>query len=269
MGVEMEKNQEMMKKTLLQKLLALVGEIINENEYSVLIDMIDRIDHDQNYGIREVAKDNYVSTSTVSRLCSKFGFGYSEMKFYLKNQYEQLSHMSIKQNSTLTAHAGFLYHSFEQNWEKTISQIPKDHFLKLVKRINESNKICILGTGISEVSGIYLSQRLQILGKDAGFLNVGLPGGVFFNYIDMADLIIVFSRSGESSAILKKVEIASAKNKVIVAITSKKDSPLGKMAKMVFPIAGSKLSLDASNMVTSYNLTVFFFIDFLLSFFIS
>lgn len=264
----MEEKQEMMKRTLLQKLLALVGEIINENEYSVLIDMIERIDHDQSYGIREVAKDNYVSTSTVSRLCGKFGFGYSEMKFYLKNQYEQLSHMNTKHSSPLKAQAGFLYHSFEQNWEKTISQMPKESFHELVKRINNSKKICIMGTGISEISGIYLSERLQVLGKDAWFLNVGLPGGVFYNYIDTADLIIVFSRSGESSAIMKKVEIASAKEKMIVAVTSKRNSRLGTLAGMVFPIAGSKLSLDASNTVTSYNLTVFFFIDFLLSFLI-
>lgn len=91
-------------------------------------------------GIRQMAKDNYTSTSTIYKLCKKFGFdGYSDMIYHLT---------STKDNHTINYHEQ--YRSFYQQFQSLL----QDH----------SKRIIVFGLGFSAPIAEYMQQRLTLLG---------------------------------------------------------------------------------------------------------
>ncbi|WP_071396543.1 MurR/RpiR family transcriptional regulator [Bacillus tuaregi] len=254
-----------MKRLLLKRIIATVGESINDTEYTILHDLIERMDELQTYSIREAAKNNFVSTSSISRLCAKLGLsGYSELKFYLKNQYEFLHENQESPHSSMKKSALLLSDSLQQNYTKTIEQINEGDLEDLIKLIVDSSKIAVCGSGISEIAATYFSQRFQIIGKDSWLVDLSAAGGIFINQLIKTQLMVVFSRSGESYFVLSKAKIAKRKGITIVAITSGQNSPLAEIADFILPIYGSPEPFDVSYNVTSYNSIVVLLIDLLL-----
>lgn len=257
------KGEVIMKRVLLKKMLGLVGEDINENEYAILIDLIEHIDTIQNYNIRDAAKNNFVSTATISRLCEKFGFGYSEMKYFLKSQYDELKKMDNNHETHSLVYSNVFFNSFKADLNKSVLLWDEKLIKAVVEQLKNADKIIVLGLGMSEIFGNYFTQRFQIMGKDVQFLSIGLSGGVFYNGIKNADLILVFSRSGELRYLKNKLEIASNSNKKIISITNDKESELKKVSDYTLPIFGTK-ALNTTEGMSTYNLMVFYLIDLLI-----
>ncbi|PFJ15006.1 hypothetical protein COD67_20365 [Bacillus cereus] len=255
-----------MKNMLMRKILATVGDAINDTEYTILLDLIDKIDTLQNYSIREVAKNNFVSTSSVSRLCTKMKLsGYSELKFYLKNQYDYLkANQNEPKYSSMKNTAHLLMGSFQENYTKTVELINEDDLEKFIQLLSESTQIGVCGSGISEIIANYFTQRFQIIGKDTWLVNVSSPGGIYMNQLAKSQLMVAFSRSGESPYVISKTQIAKRQGIKIVAITSEQVSTLGSMADVVLPIYGTREPLDVSFNITSYNSIAVLFVDLLL-----
>ncbi|WP_180954987.1 MurR/RpiR family transcriptional regulator [Bacillus sp. V3-13] len=254
-----------MKRLLLNKILATVGDTINDTEYTILLDLIEHIDQLQTYSIREAAKNNFVSTSSISRLCTKLGLsGYSELKFYLKNQYDYLQEDHDDTHSSMKKTASVLLNSFQQNYGKTIDQLNEADLEQFIQLLKNASHIGVCGSGISEIVANYFTQRFQIIGKDTWLVNVSAPGGIYMNQLAKSQLMVVFSRSGESSYALSKAQIAKRQGIKIAAITSNRNSSLAEMADLILPIYGSREPLDVSYNITSYNSIVVLFIDLLL-----
>ncbi|MCM3597056.1 MurR/RpiR family transcriptional regulator [Metabacillus idriensis] len=254
-----------MKRLLLNKVLATIGDTINDTEYTILLDLIEHIDQLQTYSIREAAKNNFVSTSSISRLCIKLGLsGYSELKFHLKNQYDYLQENQDDTHSSMKKTASVLLDTFQQNYKKTIDPLNETDLKQFIKLLTGSSHIGVCGSGISEIVANYFTQRFQIIGKNTWLVNVSAPGGIYMNQLAKSQLMVVFSRSGESSYILSKAQIAKRQGIKIAAITSSQNSTLAEMADLILPIYGSREPLDVSYNITSYNSIVVLFIDLLL-----
>ena len=57
---------------------------LNDLEKQIIIYIQEHMKELKSIGIRQMAKDNYTSTSTIYKLCDKFGFdGYSDMIYHL------------------------------------------------------------------------------------------------------------------------------------------------------------------------------------------
>jgi RpiR family transcriptional regulator, carbohydrate utilization regulator len=254
-----------MKRLLLNKILATVGDTINDTEYTILIDLIENIDQLQTYSIREAAKNNYVSTSSVSRLCTKLGLsGYSELKFHLKNQYDYLRENQKDSLSSMKKASSVMLASFQKNFEKTIDQLNEEDLKQFIKLLTESSYIGACGSGISEIAANYFTQRFQIIGKDTWLVHMNASGGIYMNQLAKSQLMVAFSRSGNSSYVLSKTQIAKRQGVKIVAITSNRNSKLSEIADLILPIFGSREPLDVSYNITSYNSRLFLVIDLLL-----
>jgi RpiR family transcriptional regulator, carbohydrate utilization regulator len=257
-----------MKRLLLNKVLGTVGDSINDTEYAVLLDLIDHIDDLHQYSIREAAKNNFVSTSSISRLCTKLGLsGYSELKFHLKNQYEYLESNHKPEDSSIKQTAYQLKEVFEQNFTKTIETTDEETMKEFIQLLKASSRMMVCGSGISEIIANYFTQRFQIIGKEAWLVDLSAPGGIYNHHLNQSDLMIVFSRSGESSYILKKAAIAKRKGMKIAAVTSSKNSQLSELADIILPIHGSKDPLDVSFNITTYNSMAVLFVDLMLQLF--
>ncbi|WHY71228.1 MurR/RpiR family transcriptional regulator [Fictibacillus enclensis] len=254
-----------MKRLLLNKILATIGDTINDTEYMVLLDLIEHMDQLQTYSIREAAKNNYVSTSSISRLSVKMGLsGYSELKFFLKQQYDYLEDNQNDTDSSINKMASVLLNSFQQNYKNTITQLNEEDLEHFIQLLSHSSYIGVCGSGISEIVATYFTQRFQIIGKDTWLVNVSAPGGIYMNQLAKSQLMVVFSRSGESSYTLSKAQIAKREGIKIAAITSSRNSTLAEMADLILPIYGSGEPLDVSYNITSYNSIAVLFIDLLL-----
>ncbi len=259
-----------MKKLLMNKILATVGDTINDTEYAILLDLIDRIENLQSYSIREAAKNSFVSTSSVSRLCTKLGLsGYSELKYHLKSQYDFLKENQEGRHSSIKKTANVLLGAFQENYAKTIERMEEAEMEKFLQLLINSDTIGVCGSGISEIIANYFSQRFQIIGKNTWLVNVSAPGGIYMNQLAKTQLMVVFSRSGESSYALAKAEIAKRQGIKIAAITSSRESTLGSLADLILPLYGSREPLDVSYHITSYNSIAILFADLVLQLYMS
>ena len=250
-----------MKRMLLNHLMAIGGENISEDEYSILIDLINEIDEGKSSTIQELAKRNYVSPATVTRLCKKFGYGFREMKQNLKSEMKLLHQKTTEAQVNPNFHISELHHFLNDNITRTFDKIDDHDLTMTIERLKEASNIVVISNGLSQIAGDYFSQRLSIIGKTATNMDIGLSAGIFVNQLSKADLVIVISRSGQSPLLKNKLNIAKKLKKTIVSIGCEKNSPFGQIADHCLPIYGFKQSFDQSNQVTMYNLSVFFLID--------
>ena len=103
-------------------------------------------------GIRQMAKDNYTSTSTIYKLCKKFGFdGYSDMIYHLT---------STKDNHTINYHEQ--YRSFFQQFQSLL----QDH----------SKRIIVFGLGFSAMCVVHMEMFSQHFFDNTIFIVVSYSG---------------------------------------------------------------------------------------------
>jgi len=111
------------------------------------------------------------------------------------------------------------------------------HVNMLVELLREyqGQKIYLDSLGFCDSAKEYYLQKLLIFGFDVASsyhfeaFSTNKPGIYFF-----------FSSSGSRAEIIEKVNVAIDNNFKVIAFTTNKDSPLGKMAHMTVEVAGTK-----------------------------
>lgn len=125
----------------------------------------------------------------------------------------------------------------------------------LVDAMIGANKIFIYGAGRSGLVGKAFAMRLMHLD-----FNVYVVGETITPAFEEGDLLIAISGSGETKTIVDAAEIAKQQGGKVVAITSYRDSTLGKLADVVVEIPGrtkTDVPTDyiARQMLTQYKWT--------------
>lgn len=131
-------------------------------------------------GIREMARDNFTSTSTIYKLCNKFGFsGYSDMIY----------HLSSSTNHVPT----FNFNTIEKY---------TDDFCQLLHAY-KNKRIVVFGLGFSAPVAEYIQQRLTL----NHFYAMSVVHMEMFDSSHYHDtLFIVISNSGHTPRLLEIVE---------------------------------------------------------------
>jgi len=117
--------------------------------------------------------------------------------------------------------------------EESIHTIPVDQIEKMVDVLLDSmkRKILIIGTGRSGLVGRSFAMRLMHLGYDVHVL-----GETITPAIGKRDIVVAISGSGATMLPVTSARIAKKVGAFIVAITSKPNSPLGKIADQIVHI---------------------------------
>ena len=150
-------------------------------------------------GIRQMAKDNYTSTSTIYKLCKKFGFdGYSGMIYHLT---------STKDNHTINYHEQ--YRSFYQQFQSLL----QDH----------SKRIIVFGLGFSAPIAEYMQQRLTLLGYSAMCV---VHMEMFSQHFFDNTIFIVVSYSGKTPRLNEMIETAYHNHVPIISFIGNPQSPI-------------------------------------------
>lgn len=149
-------------------------------------------------GIRQMAKDNYTSTSTIYKLCKKFGFeGYSDMIYHLT---------STKDTSIDFQHKYLEY---------------KKYFSSLLN--NQSKRIIVFGLGFSAPIAEYIQQRLTLLGYQA----ICVVHMEMFNHIfNNNTLLMIISYSGQTPRLNEIVKTAHENQIPIISFVANEQSPI-------------------------------------------
>lgn len=190
----------------------------NETDIRIYKYIISNIDKIQYMTIRELAKELYVSTSTILRFCTKNNFdGYSELKDALKreitlqNNYPPME--DLQELSTFFARAN--------------SSAFEEKLLFAVDVIRKSDLTIFIGIGSSGTLAKYGARYFSNMGHFA----VGLEDALYpiesFHWKNT--VVIAFSESGETEKLIEAINQFKQKKCCVLSITN---SPLSTLAKL-------------------------------------
>ena len=127
----------------------LLTNLLSEDEKKVITSITAHIERgEKRVGIQQIASENFLSTTTIVKMCKRLGFdGYSELYYYLSRQVD--SHDEGRGAENLK--------SLIDNYsDELISR-----FCGLLDRSRQA-KLFTTGEGFSNIVGAYIAQRLSI-----------------------------------------------------------------------------------------------------------
>ena len=217
----------------------LLTNLLSEDEKKVITSITAHIERgEKRVGIQQIASENFLSTTTIVKMCKRLGFdGYSELYYYLSRQFD--SHDEGRGAENLK--------SLIDNYsDELISR-----FCGLLDRSRQA-KLFTTGEGFSNIVGAYIAQRLSICGFMV-FNNVHFYDYMLFrdahhlpNGPEDAPVMFAVSQSGETEPVLNDVRHAKQNGHRIVTFTKRGDSALAQMSDIVFVVDGSKQTLAGS-----------------------
>ena len=217
----------------------LLTNLLSEDEKKVITSITAHIERgEKRVGIQQIASENFLSTTTIVKMCKRLGFdGYSELYYYLSRQFD--SHGEGRGAENLK--------SLIDNYsDELISR-----FCGLLDRSRQA-KLFTTGEGFSNIVGAYIAQRLSICGFMV-FNNVHFYDYMLFrdahhlpNGPEDAPVMFAVSQSGETGPVLNDVRHAKQNGHRIVTFTRRSDSTLAQMSDIVFVVDGSRQTLAGS-----------------------
>lgn len=171
----------------------IIGEAqLTEIEMTVLNFLIAHIDNALEMGVREIARENYTSTSTVMRLSKKLGYnGFIDMYYKLLAQNNSTEDINNSSNT------------FVEQFEDPI-EIKYDQYSAIkiaAKEIADAkNLVFIYGTGFMGMMAEYLAKKLLVIGVKVIYSNGADSIGIFENNLEDISVLILFSRSGQNAS---------------------------------------------------------------------
>ena len=202
---------------------------LTDTERQVLDYILDHLGEALGLGVREIARANYTSTSTIMRLAHKMGYdGFVDMCYRLRTlaqaHTEQLSEAQTFLDSfSLDSLLG--YNTYDQ--------------LKVCARYIAQQKgtpIFVYATGFSATVGSYLAQKLTNMGRLCLFSSGQDSVGIFENSLDSMGLFICVSKSGETALVRDKIKTAQENGIPTVAITGERPNSISQYADLWFRV---------------------------------
>lgn len=195
---------------------------LSELEKIILNKIHEHISKNEKVGINGVAQECFVSKAAIIKLSKKLGYsGYSEMYYTILASTNNALKLDFSNNIVST-------------YESEALTIHVNMLVELLREYSEK-RIYLDSLGFCDSAKEYYLQKLLSFGFDAASS---------YHYEafskNKSGLYFFLSYSGARSEVLEKVNVAIENNFKVVAFTSTKDSPLGKIAHMTIEVAGTK-----------------------------
>ena len=218
---------------------------LTESEELALKYIVNNFEKSLEIGVRGVAKNCFASTSVVMNLAKKLGYkGFVDMVYRLEFSIKN----SLSNSNSLN------------NYCTNLDDEKLKYFKNLIS--NTTRPIFIHGTGFSGAVTKYMADKLMVLGyysSRSEYMETMEP-----KYHQKAILLVV-SKSGETSQIIMLCEKANLRNVPIVLFTGTSNSTLENLADLTFIIKDSN-PIDDRNLKENdfFGNTILFF-EYLLS----
>lgn len=173
--------------------------------------------------VQMVAKNSLCSKTVIINLCKKLGFdGFSEFKYYLKN---------TKKNETIQIPLDQQEYLIIENVKKTMALCNLDSLKKAAHEIAEAKTVYLVARGTSKAAAIYLEHLLLLLGIPCINLQDYNLATTAVKKINMNEVIVIISLSGETRKALEVADIAKARKAGIISLTGFSTNSLSKIAR--------------------------------------
>jgi DNA-binding MurR/RpiR family transcriptional regulator len=174
--------------------------------------------------IDELAKRVGVAETTVIRFARKLDFkGYQDFKMALVQ--DVVSESARKNKYSDNPQTAFVskYVDYMLESGKTMSQ---QDVGKAAALINQARKVCVFGVGISGIVALYLKAQMIRNGIDNVFdLDTHLQA-IDLALLTEADVVVAISQSGNTTDLVRNVELAKKRRVQVIAITNYATSSL-------------------------------------------
>ncbi|MEY8354956.1 MurR/RpiR family transcriptional regulator [Lachnospiraceae bacterium 54-53] len=224
---------------VMQKLAA--KEEMTEVECGLAQYILNHVDDVVHMTAREVGQAAYTSASSVLRLCRKVGFNsFSEFKLKLAAEYNDEymkknvdANVPFKKEDTTKEIVDNMVRIYTQSVHSARDAINYNELEKIVKVIEKRKNIDIYGQGSSLLSASSFSNKMLRIGYTVQ--SVADLSSQFYLSLnsDETHCAIIISHSGATREGIHVARLLKKRRIPIIAITSKRDSELAKIADYI------------------------------------
>lgn len=185
--------------------------------------------------IQNLAEKNFVSTTTIIRLCKKLKLsGFSELKFKLKSEIESESILSKDLTLEKIIDNNLL------NITNTANKIDKQIISEIISKIEEVDRIHFFGKGLSGALTSYFSKILSTLGINNYLYEDTHIAYIAAEQMTEKDLIFINSLSGNTNQAVRFAQLCKSRNATIITVTANKSSQLSQISDYTLEFSAGK-----------------------------
>lgn len=229
------------------------GKSITETEENVIRYILKNMNTVLEKGVRQIARENFTSSSTIMRLTKKLGYsGFIDMYYQLLPFVESSEKEFVSDESL----AG--YNPLEEIL-KVNDEGEMTSFIDLLQSA-KSKYVFIYATGFSAIIGEYFYKKLLVSGQRVIFATGTDSIAILESNIDSIGMLITVSKSGETELVLEKMNYCKEKGIPVVTFTNEMDNRASELSDVTLRVTDNE-KLDDRNMSPN-----FFFSEILMLF---
>ena len=182
--------------------------------------------------IHDLAKNTFVSTTTIIRLCKKLNLeGYSHLKYFLRDKVlstprEDNIYASLPLEKLLAEELSDI--------ERTAKGINLDMVQEIAALMHQKMQIHFFAKGLTSIVFDYASRHLLSLSRHVTLYQDTHIAYIQAEQLTENDIVFLASLSGETGQVVRVAQIAKARNAKIVTFTAAPASSLAKIGDYHF-----------------------------------
>lgn len=218
--------------------------------------------------ILEIAKDNYISASTIVRFCKKLGYtGYAQFKSEYISEYQETQRvaMNLKERPfTSTTSIDEAIHNLPLIYYRSIdfakSSINKETILRCMNYINEHDFIAVYANGINRHLAEMFAYKCQEVGKQVIVYDSSHWQAMdYYHNSSTRVFAILLSHSANNVMIVDAAKRLHAVGIKKLLISSQSETALHRICEEHLQIIKTKSTLEFSN--TVYSISMQYILD--------
>jgi DNA-binding MurR/RpiR family transcriptional regulator len=175
--------------------------------------------------IKDIAAKTDISVATITRFCKKVACrNFVELKIKLAREAYQVGNEKVDSK-------------LKRQYEDILNDIQglsgKDSLNEVMQLMQEANKLYIYGLGSSGLAAQELNYRLSRMGFASEAVTDPHLMIIRSTLVQDGDLLLAFSRSGQTRDLLHSIKEAKNNGAKIVSFTAYGDTPLTKLSEAV------------------------------------
>lgn len=195
--------------------------------------------------VSDIASVCDCDSAQVIRFCKLLGFkGFTDLKARIVQELIPLH----TENHCEERNHGDVFERLRQDYCRNIGQavndtvmhLDKDLVLKAVKKIREAGRIAVCGVGASNLTAQDLYAKLARMGFHVFWSSDQEMQKINCALLGEADLLIVFSFSGNSEAVIECMKTVKANGGTTLLITNYRNSPAAGLADLMLHTAADE-----------------------------
>lgn len=220
------------------------GKSLTENEVSILHYIVTNIDSVLEKGVRQIARDNYTSPTSIMRLTKKMGYtGFVDM-------YYQLVPLIQGKESEIGIDVDLDGYNPLEEILKVNNNQDMDSFVRLLHN-NKTKYIFIYATGFSGIIGEYIYKKLLVGGQPVIFATGTDSIAILESNIDSIGMFLTITKSGETKQVVEKMSYCKEKGIPVVTFTNELDNRASQIADITLRVIDTE-KLDDRNMSPNF-----------------